>query len=162
VTHEYEEDGQDSYYETCTPTYFNPALPMLRLPRGCTGTIASELTKAWAVYWSDPGACVNHLRTSIERLMDHLGIPKSTLHKSIEAYRQKEPDLSDSLMAIKWLGNSGSHGDAALTNEDVLDALPLLEHVLGEVFEMRTAERRRLRDKLLEKHVPTRAKKDAT
>ncbi|WNG38630.1 hypothetical protein F0U61_36835 [Archangium violaceum] len=41
----------------------------------------------------------------------------------------------------------------------VLDALPLLEHVLGEVFEMRSKELNRLREKLLEKHDPKRAKK---
>ncbi|WNG49090.1 DUF4145 domain-containing protein [Archangium minus] len=160
VTREDDEEVGERYDYVCTPTHFNPAPPMLRLPRGCTDAIANELTLAWGLYWSDPGASVNHIRTSLERLMDYLAIPPlSKLHHRIEAYRHKEPELGEHLMAIKWLGNSGSHGDDGLTKEDVLDALPLLEHVLGEVFEMRSKELNRLREKLLEKHDPKRAKK---
>ncbi|WP_434382664.1 DUF4145 domain-containing protein [Melittangium boletus] len=111
-------------------------------------------------YWSDPGAAANRIRTSVERLMDHLAIPPmSTLDRRIKAYQAAEPELGEHLMAIKWLGNSGSHGAEGMTKEDVLDALPLLDHVLGEVFEKRTQQLNRLREKLLEKHAPKRKEK---
>ncbi len=111
VEHEYAEDGQDLYEEICTPTYFNPALPMLRLPRGCTDAVARELTKAWGFYWSDPSSAANHIRTGVERLMDHLAVsPKSKLDRRITAYQEAQPELGGHLMAIKWLGNAGSHG----------------------------------------------------
>lgn len=141
VGHDYDEDGQACYTDSYTPTHFNPALPMLRLPRGCTDAIASELTKAWGLYWSDPSSAANHIRTGVERLMDHLAVlPKSKLDRRIKEYKAAEPELGEDLLAIKWLGNAGSHGDEGLTKEDVLDALPLLDRVLREVFEMRTQE----------------------
>lgn len=39
-------------------------------------------------------------------------------------------------MAVKWLGNAGTHD--VLTHEDVLDAFELLDHTLDEVYHDRS------------------------
>lgn len=48
------------------------------------------------------------------------------------------------MMAVKWIGNVGSHGAEPLSQNDVFDGLDLLEHVLVEVFENRTKNIARL------------------
>ena len=37
-------------------------------------------------------------------------------------------------MALKWLGNTGSHG-SKVNVEDLLDAFEILEHTLSEIIE---------------------------
>ena len=39
------------------------------------------------------------------------------------------------LLAIKWIGNEGSHPEKSLTKNDVIDLYEILEHVLSELFE---------------------------
>ena len=46
----------------------------------------------------------------------------------------RHKDLSDRLLAIKWLGNFGSHGSEKITIDDVLDAYEIMEDVLHEVY----------------------------
>ncbi len=38
-----------------------------------------------------------------------------SLHKRIEFFKVKKPDEGDLFMAIKWIGNSGSHKNEDLT-----------------------------------------------
>ena len=85
--------------------------------------------------------------------MDHLKVKKSrktkkgklerlSLHARIELFANKNPkknpnknaDVGEKLLAIKWLGNTGSHSDT-LKHEDVLDAFELFSHALDEIFE---------------------------
>jgi hypothetical protein len=53
--------------------------------------------------------------------MDHLKIPSTqqaasgkvevlALHKRIVLFKNGNPELGDLLLAVKWLGNYGSHG----------------------------------------------------
>jgi hypothetical protein len=79
---------------------------------------------------------------AIETLMDVLAIlpnTTTTLHKKIEAFRQIKPEVGDHLLAIKWIGNSGSHA-AILTKKDLLDAYELMEFSLQQLY--RDRERR--------------------
>lgn len=38
-------------------------------------------------------------------------------------------------MAVKWLGNAGSHSGNTVSADDVLDAYELMEKLLTEVFD---------------------------
>lgn len=77
-----------------------------------------------------------------------------TLHARIEEYRKKDPGLGDSLLAVKWLGNAGSH--ATLTRNDVFDALDMVEHVLDEVFTQRAKTVAKLAKKINKARGPAR------
>ena len=39
-------------------------------------------------------------------------------------------------MAIKWIGNIGSHSTENLKKEDCLDAFEMLEHVLYKLYQI--------------------------
>ncbi len=58
---------------------------------------------------------------------------KLTLHARIEASQKIDKENGDILLAIKWLGNSGSH-PGAITRGDVLDAFDMLELVLDNLY----------------------------
>lgn len=67
-------------------------------------------------------------------------VPKTgyTLHKRIERFKIKNPEQAESLMAIKWIGNSGSHTNRSLTKDDILDSFEILEHVTTKLYETDT------------------------
>jgi hypothetical protein len=135
----------DGYVSVFRPRYFYPAPDLLRLPQGCTKDIQTEVRPAFALYWCDLNSCLNHIRTAVDLLLTEMGVkrfPKNgrrkplTLHSRIETLRKKQQKLSslcDSLLAVKWLGNEGSHS-GEVTSSDVLDAFDILEYVLQERF----------------------------
>ena len=48
----------------------------------------------------------------------------------------REPELAVRLMAIKWIGNAGSH-ESELTRDDFLDAYQPIDEVIAELYEKR-------------------------
>jgi hypothetical protein len=94
--------------------------------------------------------------------MDHLGIQKKmknkkgeihwlALHGRLEIYKLKSPTIGEQLLAIKWLGNSGTH-DLALTADELLDGFELLEHNLEEILEKKAARMVALAKGLTKRH----------
>jgi hypothetical protein len=55
------------------------------------------------------------------------------LDHRIKAYGEQNPEVAHHLMAIKWIGNAGSHGDG-ISRESVLDALEIIEGVFEDVY----------------------------
>lgn len=90
--------------------------------------------------------------------MDYVGGPRDEggedaqrLHKRIERYAKAEESIGPQLMALKWLGNTGSHsGDVG--QQELLDAFEILEHVLAEIVERRSDRVAALARELTEKH----------
>ncbi len=148
VVHTYEDpEHGEAMVPQFRPVFFHPAPPIFRIPQTCIEPIKSELKRAWALHWSDSASCANRIRTCVEMVLTHLKIPRFTkgkkgrvrlnLHTRIQLFEKRDSTLARSLMAVKWIGNVGSHaGD--LDKEQVLDGFELLEHVLIEVFDKRT------------------------
>jgi hypothetical protein len=137
---------------------------MIELPTNCPKVVSDPLREAFALYWSQPDACAGRIRVALESLLTHLGIPKEevsgagktsalSLHKRIELFTKQNETIGGQLMALKWLGNTGSHGNG-LYKTDILDGLELLEHSLAEVLEKRAEKMAALAKKLLERHGP--------
>ena len=58
--------------------------------------------------------------------------------------RQKYAHLKELLLAIKWLGNAGSHASTPLSLDDVFDAYEILEVVLNDLYENKVEFARKL------------------
>jgi hypothetical protein len=140
--------GGSEYVTMYKPRYFNCAPDIFRIPKNCPDKICVVIRSAFSLHWNDLGSCLNRIRIAIELMLTEMGIKRYTkkqgggrillsLHSRIDALRKKQPKLNslcDALLAIKWLGNEGSHpGEVA--QEDVFDALDILEHVLVDRFE---------------------------
>lgn len=128
------------------PKFAYPSLPIFKIPDECPDKIAEQLRKAFSFYWSDAGASANRLRVAVERLLTDRGIVRTTLnkkrkrvslplHQRIERYKLKNADAADYLLAIKWLGNIGSHQDVnSIDDTDLLAAFDIFDHVLDLVY----------------------------
>lgn len=146
------------------PRFCFPMPDIFEIPKKCPKEIKRELCAAFTLFWSDPAATANRVRIALERLMDHLDIPKRrkdntgkfselTLHQRIEQFEKGEPAIGGQIMALKWLGNTGSH-EGIVGREDLLDAFEILEHALAELIDRRTAKVAALAKKLMKKHAP--------
>src|SRR5207248_10480829 len=79
-------------------------------------------------------AAANHIRSCVEKLLDHLEEPKARdLHQRIENYKKRDEQRGTALLAVKWVGNAGSHADD-ISRDDVYDAFDIIEAVLKDVF----------------------------
>lgn len=153
-----------SLADALVPTFFEPAPPVIRIPPACPKEVGAEVTGASALYWSSPSSAANRIRAAIERLMDDRGISRKgktkngkfvdlTLHARIERFATKNQEVGQTLLAIKWLGNTGSHS-MDLTADDMLDAFELLLHALEEIYESKSFRLKKLASSIIKKKGP--------
>jgi hypothetical protein len=119
VTINYDEyDG--GYTRELHVNNINPAPPIISLPDKLPRLVRQEIEKSFSLFWNDKGACANSLRKSVERLLDDFKIPSTKmnkkgedclipLNKRIEEFKKVDPEHSDALDALKFIGNIGSH-----------------------------------------------------
>ncbi len=151
----------DNFY---TPEYFNPSPSLIAVPDRCSDELKAELKLAFATAWGDPLSASAHIRASVERLLDQLRIIKTSkkpngkrqrlsLHKRIEALGKKSSEATELLLAVKWIGNAGVH-TGALTQNEVADALDILERALDLLFNSHSKRVRRLAKKINKRKAP--------
>lgn len=144
------EERDENYVASYKPRFVLPSPPIFPIPKTCPPEISVELQSVFCLYWCDSAAAANRIRTAIERVCDHLKIPREetrtpkkprylTLHDRLQKLGEQRPALAKLLGQVKWLGNVGSHG-GHLGHRDMLDALEVVEHVLDGLF-VRRAER---------------------
>lgn len=158
---EYTSDRQDEwdYVDYFAPMACYPTLDIFTFPDNCPGDLQDEMRTAFSMFWSNRGGCANRMRLALERIMDHLGVPQQkpgsdgrvSLHDRIDSYVKTDQTIGMQLMALKWLGNTGSH-DSNVSQDDLLDAMEVMEHVFREVIGGQSARVAALAKKLTEKH----------
>jgi hypothetical protein len=160
------EENDMSWSEYFVPKFCCPMPDMIELPARCPNEVKTELRAGFTLFFSDQAASASRVRVALERLMDHLGVQKRrkgkngkfvelTLHNRIEVFEGGVPAIGSELLALKWLGNTGSH-EGQVSRDDVLDAFEILEHALAELIDRRTAKVAELARKLTKKHTQRR------
>ena len=142
---------QDSYStRVLFPSAFSEAPPIFTPPEQPPSKVTRSLSQSFSAYWTNPNGCLNNLRSCVEAILDNRRIAKTTivkskrkrlsLHSKIRKYGQKNPSQSDTLVAIKWLGNEGSHSnDYTIDDEHLLDSYDIIEHALEEIYAEKSA-----------------------
>jgi hypothetical protein len=115
------------------PTCFEPTLLLFSCSPTTPPQVVDGLEQAFRLYWINPAAGANIIRTVLERIMDDQSIPSDILHNRLELFKQNNPVNGDRLLAVKWIGNSGSHNND-LQRGDMLDGFGLLAKVLSELY----------------------------
>ncbi len=135
---EYADAGsQPAYYSYYQPKIFIPPLSFFTVPEKTPSEIKALLELSFSIVLQSPASAVNCLRSSLEKLLDIYSIPEKKLHLRIEQDVPTHVILSpykDYLMAIKWLGNSGSHDLDEITLQDIMDVYEIMEFVLGNLY----------------------------
>lgn len=125
-----------------------PAPPFFRVSDNVPHAVTKELEVAFRMYWTDTAACVARLRTAVERLLDDQKVPKDkktnkgkvqrmVLKERIEAFTTGAVH-ADQLQGLRNIGNLGAHGANDVTDEDLFDAIDVLEYVLTGIYDSQT------------------------
>lgn len=159
VTEKVDEQGRwngRDYEEVLEPEFFVPTLPLVRPNEKYPESVLDLVNQGGALLWVDPSSAANRVRAAIEELLTLHKIPRSHIgggkrhykntHSRIELFKKQKPkfaEAADALMAVKWIGNSGSHG-SELTVENVLDGVKLLDRALELIYDTSAREHTRM------------------
>lgn len=130
--------------EHLRPLYINPRLKIIEEHDETPFEVCEAIQRANALYWADKGACCNAIRKVVEAILSDKRIAKTAptkkntkrkinLHDRIELFEKKNKVVAETLMAIKWVGNIGSHDDE-IDNEELLDGIELLNRALEKLY----------------------------
>jgi Domain of unknown function (DUF4145) len=166
------ERQEREWVRSFTPTSMYPAPPVFRIPEKCPKAVAAELRRAFSLFWTDTGSCANRLRAAVEALLTDRKVPRSTinkkgrerlsLHARIEKFKQTDANSADYLLAIKWLGNAGSHANLdELGGDDLLNGFELFQHVVDTIYVQREKHLKKIAQRInSRKGRPIRQKSD--
>lgn len=142
----YEQQGWDEespyeYYRWHQPVSFVPSLHPFGLPEQCPEKIAKPVEASFSIFLMQPGAAANLIRISVERMLTAMGVAERTdkdkripLHNRLEILPELYASFSKPLMAIKFLGNAGSHTYDGVKIRDIEDAFEIMEYVVNDLF----------------------------
>ncbi|MDA8743804.1 DUF4145 domain-containing protein [Rubripirellula amarantea] len=138
-------------YEKCFPKYVQPPLKLIQVSSAVPISVVRSLDAAFRLFLVDHAASLNAVRTTLEVFMDELKVPRRkktqktdgtrkserrSLHNRIEyaiTQRKSKAHHKDALLAVKTLGNDGSHGTKT-TFDNVADAFDVLESLLAAFY----------------------------
>jgi hypothetical protein len=130
--------------ESLYPSYVSPSPMLIPIAEDFPEPVSAELRLSFVASWSDFSSAGNHIRSAVERLLDHLDVPKSipaknggsdrrSLNQRIKDLEAHDEKLFSYLNAVKWIGNQASHTDE-LTRDDIFDALDIIDSSLEYLF----------------------------
>jgi hypothetical protein len=126
-----------------------PPLPLIALPDTTPAVLTALVESASSVLLSDPGAASTRIRIAIEALLDDQRIRKTepnrrsrrmVAHQRIELFQAKNKTAADHLMAMKWIGNVGSHEAEPLPLGFVLDGIEHFARAIEVVYDRQQIE----------------------
>ena len=133
---------------------------MFELSTAISPNIKILIDDAFSLYFIDNSACANKIRIAIEGILDDLKAPKKkkdkngrlcnipNLHQRIENFSKKQPKICRLLMALKIIGNDGSHiGD--VDTESILDAFEILKWLIEVTYTKNEEKIRQMADKII-------------
>jgi len=136
------------------PKLFYPTISIVDIPFDIPDKIREALQNSFSLYWVDACSCVNAIRKTVERIMDHqYGESSDSLHKRIKNISDDSAILKSFLEAAKWIGNEGSHGDN-VTYDDVSDAYEFIAHCLSQIFNTSERDLKAIADSINESRRP--------
>ena len=144
-----------SYFK---PKFFYPPLMIFQIPKNTPENVRESIISSFSLVFTNPASSANQIRIAIECLLTHLKVKqyhivkgkrnKLTLHRRIELLPEKYKKIKEVCLAIKWLGNAGSHCEDKITFDDVFDGYDMLSFVLEELYDNKHAHVKKLANKI--------------
>ncbi|EPQ3462325.1 DUF4145 domain-containing protein [Klebsiella aerogenes] len=151
-------EDDEEYYQWFHPKTFFPSLHPFELPAKCPEEITDPLLASFSIFLMQPSAAANLIRISVERMLTAMGVLE---HKNtgwrigLKERLKKLPEIyaaySGQLMAIKFLGDAGSHDYDKVKLKDIEDAFEIMDHVVNDLFSGRKESIEILTKRLSEK-----------
>lgn len=151
------------YFRVLTPEFINPPPLFFTIPLECPGKIQKSIIRSFGLACTDLESSANAIRSTIEIILDDLKIQKIVrkggrqsklrLHDRIIKLQSSDSETGDLLLAIKWIGNSGSHIEA-LTHGDLFDTFEILEQALTRLYSTSTKRAKAKAAKIIKRKGP--------
>ena len=140
------EPRADPHY---TPLAFAEPPHIIRVCEQCPATVSAHLNRSFGLYWMDRRSCATAIRSAVESLLDDRNVPREIqrhpgkparipLHDRIVRFQETDLDSGKLLLAIKVIGNVGTHQDD-ISFDDLLTGYEILDHVIDRVYSGRDA-----------------------
>ncbi len=156
--HRYDGEYDRRYIDYFKPYFFYPSLQIFLIPEDTPKDVKEAIQSSFSIVFSNKLAAANQIRVALECLLTHLGVKRFTnsrgkrhrlkLHDRILHLSPKFQHIKDLCLAIKWLGNSGSHCGDEMTFDNVFDGYDMLSFLLDEVYANRKAHAEKLAKKI--------------
>lgn len=134
---------REPYTELYTIKFTYPPLNLFYIPDAVPEDIKNILKLSFGLYFYSPSSAANQTRIALEKVITSLKIKvyqsragkrkRIALHDRINLLPVKYDKEKKLFLAIKWLGNAGSH-DNIISHSDLLDLYDIFEKLLREVY----------------------------
>jgi len=142
----YDEEGEinEDYISTCKVINIIPSPYIINIPKEIPNDYLNQIQVISQQYWINNDSCLNSIRILLEMIMNYHRVKKYNykkgkkrtiivLHNRIESFFRNDPKLKDITLALKWLGNEGSHPGKS-TKTTVESSLKILEYILKKLY----------------------------
>ena len=126
------------------PKCIFPPLHIFHLSKKIPKDIKKVIIESFGLYWVDMSSCANKIRTVLEFILNDQNVKKISrhnnkitvlkLHPRLLEFEKTKSEIAKAFMAIKWIGNYGSH-TGELTQDDLLDGLDILKYCLAKLYD---------------------------
>lgn len=136
ITKQFNHDDNEIYIETkyrIKGTSY--PLNIFNIPFECPDEIKKIVKESFSLFWINLESCANKVRVAIELILDEksFGNCGKMLHEKISQFSKMNKINGKYMMAIKKIGNKGSHGDE-IFHETILDAYELLYNIIEDMY----------------------------
>ncbi|NYF42921.1 DUF4145 domain-containing protein [Streptosporangium sandarakinum] len=133
----------DPYLRGYLVTHILPPLPLMKLPEAVPPQLRAIIESASATLFSDTSATANRIRSAIDCMLTHKKIARFsrnsrrplTTHRRIEIFEEKNASAAKQLMAMKWIGNVGSHEVEQLPFSWLLDGIEHFSRAIELIYD---------------------------
>lgn len=138
-------ERRDPYAAFHRIAHVHPPMLLMPIPESAPDGVREGVLRASRVLLADAGLAATALRAAVERLLTAEGIPATdpttnkfrTAHQRIMEWGNADPGRAPVvklLMAVKWLGNAGTHEDSDVTVEEVLRGASVLDEAFHRLY----------------------------
>jgi hypothetical protein len=134
---------REPYINYYTIKYSYPPLNLFTITDAVPEDIKNIINLSFGMYFYSPSSAANQARIALEKVITSLKVrvyqsrtgkrKRLSLHDRINLLPEKYSSEKKLFMAIKWLGNVGSH-DNNISHSDLLDIYEIFEKLLREVY----------------------------
>jgi len=156
--HGYTENEYGDYFQ---PRYFYPPIHIFVIPKDTPKNVKEAIVSSFSLVFNNQPAAANQIRIALECLLTHLKVKRFNtkngrrirlnLHQRIELLPSKYQKIKEVCLAIKWLGNAGSHCDDIMSFDDLFDGYDMLSFVLEELYDNKHEHVKKLAKRINEK-----------
>lgn len=119
--------------------YFERVKDFIKIDSLQNSELKEILRQSFKLYFCDKESCANKIRVFIEKFLTEIGVNETipngdfiSLNQRIQSCKKLSESQKETLAILKNIGNSGSHSNNSISNEDLYKTYKVLEDIIAE------------------------------